>query len=96
MIWLFKIDEVFWDTKPKVNDYFLFDVEDSYFDITDYDISLYFGTAHYYILNEADGKIYYLRYVGNKNPDRILVENSETIQIIKEYYRDKKINQILK
>lgn len=38
MIWLFKIDEVFWNNKPKVNEFYTFDVDDIHFDITEYDI----------------------------------------------------------
>ena len=38
MIWLFKIDEVFWNNKPKVNEFYTFDVDYINFDITEYDM----------------------------------------------------------
>ena len=54
MIWLFKVNDVYWDNKPKVNEFYTFDVDDIHFDITQYDVSLYFPTASYYLLNESN------------------------------------------
>jgi hypothetical protein len=89
MIWLFKADEVFWNNKPKVNDYYTFDTEDTEFDIIQYDVPLYFGLANYYLLNELnDNELYYLQYVTvNKNPMRILVsKDNEIYNIIRDFY----------
>jgi len=33
MIWLFKVNDVYWDNKPKVNEFYTFDVDDIHFDI---------------------------------------------------------------
>jgi hypothetical protein len=89
MIWLFKVNEVFWNNKPKVNDYYTFDTEDTEFDIIQYDVPLYFGLANYYLLNELnDNELYYLQYVTvNKNPMRILVsKDNEIYNIIRDFY----------
>ncbi len=107
MIWVFKLDEVFWGNKPKVNEHYLFNVNDVNFDMTIYDISLYFATSLYFLLNEDDKKIYYLNYQGSKNPSRITIEEgsyTDYIQTIIDYYnsneviksqiREYKINQI--
>ena len=89
MIFLFRVNEVFWDNKPKVNEYYTFDTNDIEFDISKYDISLYFGVADYYLIEDSnDHEIYYLRYVGvNSNPIRKLVsENSEMYGIVRNFY----------
>jgi len=89
MIWLFKVDEVFWNDTPKVNEYYTFDTNDVEFDITQYDISLYFGTANYYLLNDSTNEeVYNLRFVGvNSNPMMSLVSNdSEIYSIVREFY----------
>jgi hypothetical protein len=99
MIYLFKVNEVFWNDKPKINDYFTFDTNDIEFDVTKYDISLYFPTADYYLhyLNDAEyflttEEIYQLKYVGNKNPMRILVpKDNEIYNIIREFHIKKSI-----
>lgn len=99
MIYLFKVDEVFWNDKPKINDYFTFDTNDIEFDVTQYDIDLYFPTADYYLhyMNDAEyflttEEIYQLRYVGNKNPMRILVpKDNEIYNIIREFHIKKSI-----
>ena len=91
MIWLFKVDEVFWNNTPKINDYYTFDTNDVEFDITQYDISLYFSTAYYYLHSDSNiGEIYQLRYVGNKNPMRTLVsKDSEIYNMIREFHINK-------
>ena len=82
MIWIFKVNEVFWNNKPKVNEYFTFDVDDIHFDITEYDVSLYFGLADYFLLR--------LESI-NRNPTRVnITEQTEMCNLIKEFYRDNK------
>lgn len=93
MIWLFKVDEVFWKNKPKVNDYYLFKVDDINFDITQYDLPLYFELAKYYLLSDSDeDNIYQLQFKAmNKNPNRKLIpENCEIYNIIKDFYTKNK------
>lgn len=92
MIWLFKVDEVFWNNKPKVNAYYKFGINDIEFDITKYHISLYFDTANYYLLNVSnDSEIYRLNFVGEGNPIRTLVPyTSEIYDIIRNFYINKK------
>lgn len=100
MIWLFRSNEVFWGNKPKVNEYFLFDVNDINFDITKYDISLYFPIADYFILSDSnDDEIYLLKYVSNGNPIRSKLDiSSEYHTMIKSFYntelRDTKIKEL--
>ncbi len=101
MIWLFKMDEVFFGDKPVVDEHYLFDTTDISFDITRYDISLYFATAEYFILSESNDKeIYLLQYNGtNNNPPRIsLSSESKHYSIIREFYvskkRDNKLNDL--
>jgi hypothetical protein len=91
MIWLFKVDEVFWNNTPKINDYYTFDTNNVEFDITQYDISLYFPTADYYLHSDYNmEEIYQLRYVGNKNPMRTLVsKDNEIYNIIREFHINK-------
>ena len=90
MIWLFKIDEVFWGNKPTVNEYYYFPNEsDIEFDINLYDISLYMGLADYYVLNDVNpDEIYRLYYSGeNSNPDRLLLnKNTDYYNVISNYY----------
>ena len=102
MIWMFKMNEVFWGDKPEVNEHYLFDTDDVNLDFTRYDISLYFATADYFILSDSnDRDIYRLYYVGtNLNPSRLTLSNdSEYYNIIREYYlnkrRDNKLKEIL-
>ena len=93
MIWLFKVDEVFWKNKPKVNDYYLFKVDDINFDITQYDLPLYYELAKYYLLSDSDeDNIYQLQFEAmNKNPKRKLIpENCEIYNIIKDFYTKNK------
>lgn len=83
MIWLFKSEEL------KVDEYFLFDEDDINFDITKYDISLYFATANYFILSDSnDDEIYWLKYNGvNVNPIRYKLNiSSEYHNMIKNFY----------
>ena len=100
MIWLFKIDEVFWIPK-EVNEYYLFDTNDIDFDIDQYHIDLYIGTSNYYFLSEDnDQEIYMLRYPSPRNGTRLVISfTSETYKTIRSFYiktqRDKKINKIL-
>lgn len=101
MIWLFRSNEVFWGNKPKVDEYFLFDINDINFDITKYDISLYFAIADYFILSDSnDDEIYLLKYnVSNVNPIRYKLDiSSEYHNIIKSFYntelRDIKIKEL--
>ena len=92
MIWLFKVDEVFWNNIPKINDYYTFETDDIDFDITKYDISLYFPLADYYILNDSnDEEIYWLRLTNvNGNPMRMLLSKDDGIyNIIREFHSDK-------
>lgn len=92
MIWLFRVDEVFWSDKPKVKEYYTFDSNDIEFDITQYEVSLYFETSSYYLLSDSNNKeIYKLRFVGvNRNPIRELVlNNSEIYDIIQKFYNPK-------
>jgi hypothetical protein len=101
MIWLFKVDEVFWNNTPKINDYYTFDTNDVEFDITQYDISLYFPTADYYLHSDSNmEEIYQLNFVGMyKNPMRTLVsKDSEIYNIIREFHikmRDDKLDLLL-
>jgi hypothetical protein len=92
MIWLFKVNEVFWNNKPKVDKYYVIDTEDINFDINQYNISLYFATASYFLLNEFNNdEIYYLRYNGNTNPIRVLLDKSdEYYKVIQNFYLDNK------
>ncbi len=95
MIWLFKVNEVFWNDTPKINDYYTFETDDIDFDITKYDISLYFGLADYYILNDSnDEEIYWLRLTNvNGNPMRMLLSKDDVIyNIIREFHSDKSKN----
>lgn len=99
MIWLFKMDEVFWGANPTVDEHYLFDTNDISFDITRYDISLYFATAEYFILSESnDEEIYLLKYNGTDlNPGRLLVAvGSIYYTIIREFYMSKKRDNKLK
>lgn len=92
MIWLFKIDEVFWNNKPKVNEFYTFDVDDINFDITEYYISLYMATANYFLLNDTNpDEIFSLQYSGkNSNPSRLLVDkNTDYYNVVSNYYIDK-------
>lgn len=87
MIWLFKINEVFWANEPQVNEHYLFEVDDVNFDMNEYDISLYFGTANYYLIDSKDNEIYYLQYSGSRNPIRIKADESSVYyKCIKDYY----------
>jgi hypothetical protein len=93
MIWLFKVNDVYWDNKPKVNEYFTFDVDDIHFDINKYDISLYFPSADYFLLSDSnEDDVYQLRLESiNRNPIRVLIPNSSEIYgIIKEFYKKNK------
>jgi hypothetical protein len=104
MIWLFKSDESFDSllrNKRKVDEYFIFDVNDINFDITKYDISLYFGTSKYFLLDESNGNVYFLQFKGSGNPNRFkLLEGSPYCNMIKSFYdierRDKKLNELLR
>lgn len=92
MIWLFKVNEVFWDDKPKVNEHYFFEEEDINFDFTKYDIWLYFATAHYFILSESnDTEIYSLRFVASDvNPKRELIsKDTEVYDIVRNFYLQK-------
>ena len=73
---------------PKINGYYTFDTNDVEFDITQYDISLYFPTADYYLHSDSNmGEIYQLRYVGNKNPMRTLVsKDGEIYNMVREFH----------
>lgn len=102
MIWLFKVNEVFWNDKPKVNGYYTFDTNDIHFDITKYDISLYLSLKNYYVLSESNDKeIYIFQYTSaNGNPARILVpEKFQVYNTIREFYkniqRDLKLSELL-
>ena len=89
MIWLFKCDEIFWGDKPKVNEHYIFNTNDINFDLTKYDISLYFELANYYLLSDdKDGEIYNLRFIStNSNPMRVLIsEVLEIHNIIRDFY----------
>ena len=91
MIWLFRVNEVFWNDNPKVSDYYTFDTNDVKFDITQYDISLYLAIADYYLLSELNDKeIYVLRLASiNGNPVRMLIpEKSQIYDIIREFYKN--------
>lgn len=97
MIWLFKVNEVFWNNKPKINEYYIFDTNDIQFDITQYDISLYFGLADYYLLNDSNKKLYYLRFSNvDVNPIRILVsESTEIYDDVRNFFRKLKLKKIM-
>lgn len=93
MIWLFKLDEVFWNNKPEVNQHFVFNIDDINFDmypyLYHYSISLYFATANYYLLSESNDKeIYLLHFIGlDTNPARTLIsEGSEIYDIVRSFY----------
>lgn len=109
MIWLFKVNEVFWGNKPEVNDYYLFEEDDINFDITKYDITLYFPTANYFLL-KSPNEIFFLEPPRGsstnsyQNPNRIkLYENTDYFKCVNDYYnteikqiiRDNKINNLL-
>jgi len=93
MIWLFKIDEVFWNNKPKVNEHYMFpNVDDVEFDITLYDISLYMSTSNYFLLSDTNpSEIYSLQYSGlNSNPSRLLIgKNTDYYNVVSHYYIEK-------
>jgi hypothetical protein len=94
MIWLFKVDEVFWNNTPKVNEYYTFDGDDIDFDINQYGVSLYFETSNYYLLsNSNEEEIYFLSFNGvNMNPRRVLLQKDDKIyNIIKKLYNDKTV-----
>lgn len=90
MIWLFKVNEVFWKEKPKVNECFTFDVDDIDFDINEYDISLYPSLADYYLLSDLnEDEVYQLRMESNRNPIRVMIpKNTEMSNLIKEFYKN--------
>lgn len=94
MIWLFKSEEL------KVDEYFLFDEDDINFDITKYDISLYFGHSKYFLLDESNDVVYFLQFKGEGvNPNRFkLLEGSPYCKMIKSFYdierRDKKLKEL--
>ena len=93
MIWLFKVNEVFWNNKPKVDEFYTFYVDDINFDITEYDMSLYFGLADYFLLSDSnEDDVYQLRLESiNRNPIRVIIpKNTEIYRIIKEFYIDNK------
>ena len=101
MIWLFRINEVFWGDKPKVNEHYNFpDVNDIEFDITLYDISLYPGLANYFLLNDTNpNEIYRLHYLGeyNNNPSRLLIDkNTDNYNAIVNYLEDLTIKKFTK
>lgn len=96
MIWLFRVDEVFWGNKPKVKEHYLFNEDDILFDI-----SLYFGNCNYYLMSDlCDSEIYSLEFIGvNKNPQRLLLDsNLKIYDIVRKFYiqqkRDKNLNSI--
>lgn len=100
MIWIFKVDEVFWN-KPKVDEYYRFDTDDTNFNINQYDISLYFGTTDYFLLNELNcDEVYQLRYIGGDvNPIRMKIDSeSEYHNLIRNFYtsqlREDKLNEL--
>ena len=93
MIWLFKVEQVYWDNKPKVNEHYLFDVNDIEFDITQYEISLYSGTNDYYLIDESnDTVVYWLHFGGvDINPTRILKsEKSEIYNVVRNFYKQER------
>lgn len=95
MIWLFKSEEL------KVDEYFIFDEDDINFDITKYDISLYFNHSKYFLLDESNDGVYFLQFKGEGvNPNRFnLLEGSPYHKMVKSFYdterRDKKLNELL-
>jgi hypothetical protein len=94
MIWLFKVDEVFWNNTPKVNEYYTFDGDDIDFDINQYDVSLYFETSNYYLLsNSNEEEIYFLSFNGvNMNPRRVLLQKDDKIyNVIRKSYNNQTI-----
>jgi hypothetical protein len=89
MIWLFRVDEVFGGNKPEVKEHFVFDTDDTNFDLFKYEIDMYFALANYYLVNESnDNEIYLLRFIGShKNPVRQLIsEDNEILNIIRDFY----------
>jgi hypothetical protein len=99
MIWLFKINDVFWSQQLTVNDWYLFDTDDINFDITKYDMPLYFASANYYIMNDSNKEeVFQLRLEGiNRNPARVIItQNSKIYNIIKEFYIEEYRNKKLK
>ena len=89
MVWLFRVDEVFWGNKPEVKEHFVFDTDDTNFDLFKYEIDMYFALANYYLVNESnDNEIYLLRFIGShKNPVRQLIsEDNEIFNIIRDFY----------
>ena len=94
MIWLFKVDEVFWNNTPKVNEYYTFDGDDIDFDINQYNVSLYFETSNYYLLsNSNEEEIYFLSFNGvNMNPRRVLLQKDDKIyNVIRKSYNNQTI-----
>ena len=101
MIWMFRIDEVSWDQPLKVNDYYLFDEDDINFDITKYDISLYFATSEYFLLSESnDNDVYALMYDGlGRDPHKVLINNNSPSRygIVRDFYtKTKRLNKLKK
>ncbi len=105
MIWLFKCNEVFWKNKPKVNEYYLFDEDDINFDMSKYDISFYYPTADYYLMNDKNpdeiyclGFTLYQRGIKN-NPSLVklsITGNAHTIAMINSFYDRERRNLKLK
>ena len=102
MIWLFKVNEVFWNNKPEVNEHYTFDTDDINFDITKYHISLYLATSHYYLISESNDKeVYWIRSNAIDVLDGFIFvpESSEIYSVVRNYYittmRNVKINNIL-
>lgn len=89
MIWVFRCNEVFWKNKPKVNEYYLFDEDDINFDMSKYDISFYYPTADYYLMNDKNpDELYCLVFNGIKNNPSLvkLSQSVDTIAMINSFY----------
>lgn len=102
MVWLFRIrpgevKHLYWGETEKVNEYYLFDVDDINFDLTEYDVSLYFTSYKYYLMNDADSeKIYVLFFDGILNK-RQLSNKDKAYGIVKDFYtKEKRVKNIEK
>lgn len=96
MIWLFRVKHLHWGETEKVNEYYLFDVDDINFDLTEYDVSLYFPSSNYYLMNDVDSeKVYVLLFDGLKRNQ--LSNKDKAYGIVKDFYsKEKRITNIKK
>lgn len=97
MVWLFRIKHVYWGKAEKINEYYLFDVNDVNFDLTEYNISLYFGSYNYYLMNDADSEKIYVLFFDGILSKKQLSNKDESYGIVKDFYtKEKRVTNIEK